>query len=316
MTISSASTNGNPVGVLLMSYGTPESSDAVEAYYTHIRRGRAPSSEQLEELQHRYQLIGGQFPLRERTNAQHRAITEALPDEGTEFVVLQGCKHAAPFIEDGVGELVERGVTMVVGVVISPHKSKAGTEQYHERAAAACSQAGLDYRGVRSWSAMPQYLDFQAAALNEQLGKFEGEPQVVFTAHSLPEVSLVGDDYPDELLASATAIAQRCGLAESGRWSIGWQSAGKTEMKWAGPDICEILESLDEAQRSEGLIVVPQGFAADHLEVLFDLDIQLAELADSIGVPFARTATVNDDPNVMAGLATLIASAATTEESG
>jgi ferrochelatase len=127
--------------------------------------------------------------------------------------------------------------------------------------------------------------------------------KVVFTAHSLPERVLEGDPYPEQLEASATAIADRVGLDRWAGWGIGWQSAGRTPEPWRGPDILDIIRELAATGPAEGIVVVPQGFTADHLEVLFDLDIEAKGVADEVGLAFARTDVVNADPAVMATLA-------------
>ncbi len=277
------------VGVLVMAYGTPRTPADIEPYYTHIRRGHPPTPEQLAELTARYDALGGVSPLAERTEAQRAAIEAALP-AGT--VVRLGQKHAAPFIEDGMQALVDDGVDVVVGLVLAPHFSTASVGQYHERA----EVPGVDYRPIDDWSDLDPWLDFQAAAVTSQLEGLPADTTVLFTAHSLPERVLEGDVYPDRLAASAAAIADRAGLAG---WDLAWQSAGRTPEPWRGPDILEVIDGLD----TSGLLICPQGFTSDHLEVLYDLDIEARTRAEGRGITFARTASVNDHPAVMAGLA-------------
>ena len=292
------------IGVVVMAYGTPASPEDIEPYYTHIRRGRPPTPEQLAELSGRYAAIGGISPLAQRTRAQLEGIAAALDDaEPGRFVVRLGQKHAAPFIEDAVADLARSGVERIVGVVLAPHYSGFSVGQYNERAAQAATEAGLDYAGVDSWSMEPSYLDHQAASVRERLAALPERTKVVFTAHSLPERVLEGDPYPDQLRASAEAIAERAGLGMWDTWSIGWQSAGRTPEPWRGPDILDIIAELAATGRAEGILVVPQGFTSDHLEVVYDLDIEAAAKAAEVGLAFARTDVVNDDPAVMATLA-------------
>lgn len=292
------------VGVVVMAYGTPASPDDIEAYYTHIRRGRPPEPAQLAELTARYAALGGTSPLAQRTRAQVAAVAAAL--EGAEpgrFTVELGQKHAAPFVEDAVAALADRGVGQVVGLVLAPHWSGFSVGQYHERAGTAAAGRGLPYDGVRSWHTEPAFLDHQAASVRYRLASLPERTKVVFTAHSLPERVLAGDPYPDQLRESAQAIAGRAGLAMWAGWGLGWQSAGRTPEPWRGPDVLEILRDLAGTGRSDGVLVVPQGFVADHLEVLYDLDIEAAGVAREVGLAFARTDVVNDDPAVMAALA-------------
>lgn len=299
------------VGVVVMAYGTPASPADVEAYYTHIRRGRPPTPEQLAELQARYDALGGTSPLAARTAAQVDAIAAAL--EATHpgrFTVTLGQKHAAPFVEDGVAALGARGVERVVGVVLAPHYSGFSVGQYHARAAAAAAEAGLDFAGVDRWFDLDAFVAHQAASLRDRLAALPRRTHVVFTAHSLPERVLADDPYPDQLAAGAGAIAAAAGLGPWADWGIAWQSAGRTPEPWRGPDILAVIADLAATGRSEGIVVVPHGFTSDHLEVLYDLDIEAARAAEQVGLAFARTDVVNADPAVMAALAGRVAEVA------
>ncbi len=163
--------------------------------------------------------------------------------------------------------------------------------------------------GVDSWAVEPAFVEFLAddlaqrvAAMREQTG---GRVRVLFTAHSLPQRIIDGGDpYPDELRSTAEAVAARVGLVEGDDWQIAWQSAGRTPEPWIGPDILEVIDSLGQSTSDvAGVIVSACGFVADHLEVLYDLDIEAADRARSLGLAFDRTACVNDDPAIMAALA-------------
>jgi len=292
------------VGVLVMAYGTPASPDDIEAYYTHIRRGRPPTEELLAELVGRYDAIGGISPLAQRTAAQVNAIRTALEELAPgRYVVGLGQKHAAPFIEDGVAALAELGVDHIVGLVLAPHYSGFSVGQYHGRAGDAAAELGIGFSGVDDWHLTPEFVGHQAASVTERLESLPERTKVVFTAHSLPERVLEGDPYPDQLRDSAAAIAEAAGLEPWSGWSLGWQSAGRTPEPWRGPDILEIIRDLAGTGAADGILVVPQGFTSDHLEVLFDLDIEAAGIADDLGLAFARTDVVNDDPAVMSALA-------------
>lgn len=291
-------------GLVVMAYGTPSAPEHIEEYYTHIRRGRPPEPEQLAELTARYEAIGGISPLAQRTQAQINGISAALSQtEPDGWEVRLGQKHAAPFIEDGVAELAAMGVESIVGLVLTPHFSAFSVGQYNSRAEAAASAATIPYAGIDSWHAEAEYLDFQAGALRAALAPMPERTHVLFTAHSLPERVLVDDPYPDQLHESATAVARLAGVPQWTGWGLGWQSAGRTPEPWRGPDILEIISDLAGTGRGEGLVVVPQGFTSDHLEVLYDLDIEARAAADAVGLTFARTDVPNDDPAVMACLA-------------
>lgn len=297
-------------GLLVMAYGTPRTPDDVEAYYTHIRRGRPPTPELLAELKERYDAIGGISPLAALTEAQRAGLESALEARmpGRWKVVL-GQKHAAPFIEDGVAELAAAGVTDVVGLVLAPHWSGFSVGQYQERAAAAGAEHGLRLHPIERWHLEPAYVDFLATAVADAGAGLPEGHEVVFTAHSLPERVLVDDPYPDELRESAAAVADRVGLAPPSVWSLAWQSAGRTPEPWRGPDILDVLRELAATGRASGVLVCAQGFTADHLEVLYDLDIEAAGVAADLGLAFARTRSLNADPTVMAALADRVVAA-------
>jgi ferrochelatase len=287
------------IGVLVMAYGTPASLDEVEAYYTHIRRGRPPTAEQLEDLVRRYRAIGGVSPLAATTEAQRAAIERHLDaSEPGRFVVRAAHKHAPPFLEDGVADLVAARVTGIVGAVLAPHYSAASIGEYHARAGTA---ATVPYVGVERWFDLPEFVAHQADALRRRRDELGDAAVVRFSAHSLPLRVLEGDGYRDELHDGAALIAAAAGLDATG-WAIAWQSAGRTPEPWAGPDLLEVLVQVAE-EGAAGIIVVPHGFVADHLEVAYDLDIEAADAAAALGLPFARTDVINADDAVLGALA-------------
>jgi protoporphyrin/coproporphyrin ferrochelatase len=297
-------------GLVVMAYGTPASPDEIEAYYTHIRRGRPPSPEQVADLTARYQAIGGVSPLAERTRAQADAIGAALEAaEPGQWRVALGNKHAPPYLEDAVTALADRGVSdrpdRLVGLVLAPHWSRGSVGEYHARVAAVAGEHGLPYTPVESWHVLPAWVDAQAARVRAALADLPAKTKVLFTAHSLPERVLADDPYPDELRTSAAAIAEAAGLERWYGWALAWQSAGRTPEPWRGPDVVQVIRDLGTTGRAEGVLVCPQGFVSDHLEVLYDLDVDARRVAEDSGLAFGRTASINDEPAVMTGLADL-----------
>jgi protoporphyrin/coproporphyrin ferrochelatase len=299
--------------VLLMAYGSPGSPDEVEAYYTHIRRGRPPEPEQLADLVGRYEALGGVSRLRERTEAQAAAIQETLDDARPgHFEVRLGLKHAAPFIEDTAAALADDGFERVVGAVLAPHYSAGSVGQYLTRAADVCGQRRVSFGAVEQWYDLEAYRDFLAASVRSRLAELPDATKVLFTAHSLPLRVLEGDPYPDQLEAGARAIAEAAGLAPFDQWGRCWQSAGRTQEPWAGPDILEVIAELAATGRADAVLVCPHGFVADHLEVAYDLDLEARAAATGAGLAFERTAVVNDDAEVMGALAARIGDVADT----
>lgn len=291
---------GDRLGVVVMAYGTPASPADVEAYYTHIRRGRPPEPEQLADLVRRYDAIGGTSPLAERTEAQRAGLAASLDRRAPgRCTVVLGQKHAAPFIEDAAGALVAEGVGSIVGLVLAPHWSRASVGEYQARLADAAGSVPV--APIESWHLEPSYTDFLAAAVRDGLASLPERTAVLFTAHSLPERALVDDPYPDQLRESAQVVAAAVGL-DAERWSLAWQSAGRTADPWRGPDVLEVVREL-AASGWAGVLVCPQGFVSDHLEVLYDLDLEAAAVAADAGIAFARTRVLNDDPGVLGALA-------------
>ena len=297
--------------VLLMAYGTPRTPAEIEPYYTDIRRGRAPTPEQLADLIARYDAIGGISPLAARTEAQRDALQSALdaiaPDT---YEVVLGLKHAAPMIETAVNDLAARGFQHIIGLVLAPHYSSFSIGQYMGRARAAAEPHGLTVTSIDSWATEPAFIEFLAADLRTRLSAMPENTKVLFTAHSLPQRIIdAGDPYPDELRSTAEAVATAAGLESWSSWSIAWQSAGRTPEPWIGPDILAVIDDLAESENASGVIVCACGFVADHLEVLFDLDIEAKKHAEAKGLSFDRTSCVNDNASIMRALAQRVVSA-------
>jgi ferrochelatase len=301
--------NADRIAVLLMAYGTPRTPDEIEPYYTDIRRGRPPTPEALADLVARYDALGGTSPLAARTEAQRVALQTALDAASPgRYEVSLGLKHADPKIEAAVDAIAANGFRHIVGLVLAPHYSAFSIGQYLDRATAAAEPHGITVAGIRSWATEPAYVEFIAADLKAKLATMPEHTKVLFTAHSLPQRIIdAGDPYPQELRSTAEAVAAAVGLGRWSNWAIAWQSAGRTPEPWLGPDILQVIDDLGSAENDAGsetgVVVSAVGFVSDHLEVLYDLDIEASRRATSHGIAFARTRCVNDDPTVMAALA-------------
>jgi len=295
------------IGLFIMAYGTPSSPEAIEPYYTRIRHGRAPSPEQLADLTRRYEAIGGISPLKERTDAQVTGITAALDALAPgRFDVRFGSKYEAPMIEEVAASFVADGVTEIVGLALAPHSSSMSTSQYHSRAREALGD-GVTYHAIESWWEAPGFLDLIAARVLEARDHLPAELRedalVLFSAHSLPQRILeIGDTYPDQLAESARRAAAIGGLTHTG---LAWQSAGRTPEPWLGPDILDVLRQL-AADGVKAVISCPVGFISDHLEVLFDVDIEAQAVAKDVGITLVRTRSLNDDVTLCSILATTV----------
>lgn len=302
--------NESLTAVLLMAYGTPRHADEIAPYYTDIRRGRPPTDEQLADLTSRYEAIGGLSPLAARTEAQRDALQAMLDKTApSRYHVVLGLKHAAPHIETAVASLAAEGFRRVVALVAAPHFSAMSVGEYLTRAKEAAEPLGVEVLGIESWATEPAFVQFTATQVRTQLATLPANSKVVFTAHSLPQRirAIEGDRYANELRATAEAVAAAAGLDHWSRWATAWQSAARTPEPWLGPDILTVIDELAEAEnhanQPRGILVCAAGFVADHLEVLYDLDVVAATRARDHGIAFARTRCVNDEPTVMAALA-------------
>lgn len=296
--------------VLLMAYGTPDSSDDVEPYYTDIRGGRKPSPELLGELKARYARIGGRTPLREITMAQAQGVQDVLGDT---YRVYVGMKHWHPFIAQAVKEITANKHTRLIALALAPHYSRFSIDGYAQRVRAAMQETGatLDVSFVQSWNDEPLYIASLAERMLETRPRFGVEDwrdlHVIFSAHSLPERILAGGDpYPQELRETCELVAARLGLEKDG-WRFAYQSAGRTGEKWLGPDILDTLDAVAQ-QGIRRVMLAPIGFVADHLEVLYDIDIECAERARTLGLEMHRIPSANAAPTFVQAIGAVLKS--------
>ena len=297
--------------MLVMAYGTPTTPEDVEAYYTRIRHGRPPTPELLADLKRRYNAIGGTSPLARRTADQVAGLAAALDARAPgEYDVRYGSKYEPPLLEAAAESFREEGFAEVVGLVLAPHASSMSTDQYMERARVSLG-GGVDFRTIGAWYDAPGFVELVAARVVEALATIpaarRATTEVLFSAHSLPEKILQsGDTYPEQLRESAELVAARADVAP---FDVAWQSAGRTADPWIGPDILRVLREKRAAGVTD-VVSCPIGFVSDHLEVLFDVDIEAQGVAREIGLNLVRTRSLNDDPAFMSVLADVVRAAA------
>ena len=284
--------------VLLMAYGTPNSPDEIEPYYTDIRGGRKPTAENLRELTERYERIGGRTPLLDITRAQAEALQARLGDD---YCVYIGMKHWHPYIAEAVEQIARAGHRRLIGLALAPHYSRFSIDGYIQRARDAIAKGNypIEATFVESWYDHPLFLEAIAEKLIAARQAFGVEDwddiQVIFSAHSLPERILQSNDpYPRELMETCEGVAPLVGLPRD-QWSFAFQSAGRTGEKWLGPDILVTLEQV-AAEGKKRVLIAPIGFVADHLEVLFDIDVEAAERARELGLELRRIDSPNATP--------------------
>lgn len=295
-----------PIGVLIMAYGGPNSLEELPGYLSDIRSGRPTTPEVLSEISRNYRLIGGKSPLLEITRQQVAGI-QALLDPAIYHTYL-GMRHWSPWIEEIVGGMIDDGVTHAVSIVLAPHYSKLSVAKYQSKIAAGLRMyhGDIEFTHVQSYHDAPKLIQALANRVDEGLSRWPASEReqvhVLFSAHSLPaRIQAMGDPYDGQLRETARLVAARAGLPDD-RWSWCYQSAGRSPEPWLGPQLPEWLPQLAE-QGIKNVISIPVGFVADHVEILYDIDIQGQEVARGLGMRLERPPALNTDPLYLATVA-------------
>lgn len=292
---------------LMMAYGGPDKIGDVSDYLRDVRNYRPTSDELIHEIAERYEQIGGRSPILELTQAQASALETKLNEdpEGSRWRVDVGMRHWHPFIKDVLAELEGEGVTQVVGLVMAPHYSRMSIGAYYKRVEAAGSP--IEVVPIERWHLLPGYLDALADRVQDALQKFpeavRKDVPVIFSAHSLPEKILEWDDpYPRELQETVAAVAERISPRP---YTFSYQSAAMTPDPWLGPDVAETVERY-AAEGKKHVLVAPVGFVTEHVEILYDIDVDFMHQAEKLGVQLERIEMLNDHPLMIAALADLV----------
>ena len=291
--------------LLIMAYGGPDTLEDVRPYLMDVRNYRPTSDEVVNEITERYEQIGGRSPILELTRAEAAGIEKALNDlspDGECWKVWVAMRHWHPFIKDVLAEMEAAGVERAVGLVMAPHYSYMSIGAYFKRVEEAGSS--IEIAPVNSWNLTPGYLDGLHDRIADALEKFPADEQadvpIIFTAHSLPERILERNDpYPDELRATVDALVERMPGRE---WHWAYQSAAMTPDPWLGPDAGEVIEQL-HSEGKQNVLICPIGFICEHVEILFDIDVEFKQLANRLGMHLERIEMLNDHPSMLAGLA-------------
>lgn len=299
------------IGLLMMAYGTPHNTDEIEPYYTHIRHGRKPTPELLEDLKNRYQAIGGISPLAQITDQQVAAVEKRLNEihDDVEFRSYLGLKHIDPFIEDTVQKMKDDGIQEAISLVLAPHYSTFSIKSYNSRAQEQADQLkGPKIHTVDSWYDHPLFIDYWVKQIRDTYARIPEEKHdqtvVIFSAHSLPEKILqAGDPYPQQLEETARLVTEGAGISN---YAIGWQSEGNTPEPWLGPDVQDLTRDLHQEKGYTSFIYCPLGFVAEHLEVLYDNDYECKVVCDEIGADYHRPPMPNAKPEFIQCLADIV----------
>ncbi|MBI2891555.1 MAG: ferrochelatase [Nitrospirae bacterium] len=292
--------------VLMIAFGGPAKFEEVRPFLANVLKGRPVPPARVEQVVEQYRRIGGRSPILEWTVRQARALEERLRTPGGGMPVVIGMRHWPPTIAEGLERLAAGGARRVVGLIMAPHRSPASWEKYVEAVDEARGRMGERAPEVRCadlWHVHPLFLRSVAAVAQPVLsaeGARGGKVLVVFTAHSVPVEMSRASGYSDQVEASAHGVAEILGLDE---WKVAYQSrSGRPEDPWLGPDIRDVIGDAARVGCA-AVVVIPIGFVCDHVEVLFDLDIQARETAERLGVRFARVPTVGDHPDFIEMLA-------------
>jgi protoporphyrin/coproporphyrin ferrochelatase len=299
------------MGLLVMAYGTPYKVEDIERYYTHIRHGRKPSAEMLDDLKNRYEAIGGISPLAKITIEQAEKLEKHLnqAQDEIEFKMYLGLKHIEPFIEDTVKDMHEDGIEEAISIVLAPHFSTFSVKSYNERVKEEAEKiGGPKITSIDSWYTEPKFISYWVKKLTqiyEQMPLEEKEnSMLIVSAHSLPEKILrAGDPYPSQLRETAALIAKGVGVQN---YTIGWQSAGNTGEPWLGPDVQDLTRSLFKEHHYKAFIYAPVGFVCEHLEVLYDNDTECRAVTDEVGASYYRPEMPNAQDEIIDAMSSVI----------
>ncbi len=304
----------HPTGVLFMAYGGPASLDEIGGYLADIRSGRPTSKDLLEEISRNYRRIGGSSPLLHLTEeAAHAVIAELNRGSIAErFRGYIGMRHWAPWIEEAVGGMIADGVQRAVSIVFAPHYSALSIAKYQKKIAAGLRlyRGKIDFEHIDSYHDAPGLIQALAARVSAGMRRWDAAERhrvhVIFSAHSLPvRIMKIGDPYDSQLRETARLVAAAAGLAEQ-QWSWSYQSAGRSHEPWLGPQLEDYLVTLAE-KGIRNILSIPVGFVSDHVEVLYDIDIEARAVAERYGMRLERPPSLNADPLFTGQLAELVA---------
>ena len=283
--------------VLLLAHGTPDNVSEIPEYLRNVTGGRPIPATVIEEVAHRYSLIG-HSPLTDITMRQAALLAEVLS-----MPVYVGMRNWRPYIADTVRAMQADGIARVVTVCLAPQNSRTSVGLY--RTAAFEEAAGMAIDFVDSWHDHPRLIEAFAERLTAALAKVGRGTSVIFTAHSVPSRTISdGDPYEQQAKETAALVALEAELPDS-QWVFAFQSQGMSGGPWIGPTVEETLRSLKAEGHSHALIQ-PVGFVCDHVEVLYDIDIGFRDYGSQIGIQVSRTESLNDSPAFIAALADLV----------
>lgn len=290
-------------GVFLVGFGGPEALDEVPGFVESVL-GRTPPEHVTAGAMDRYRHIGGGSPLPATTRRQAGLVQEELSRRGVPRDVYVGMLHAEPTIESAAAQIIQDGVEEVTVVSLAPYRCEVSTDAYEEAARTALA-GKVDLRFAPDWNDFPAYVEALADMLGSALEKAPADTPVVFAAHSLP-IRMIeqGDPYVDQLMATARGVAAKLDLDH---WELAYQSvSGAAREPWLEPAVEDVMDRL-VSEGAPAVMVDPIGFIADHVETLYDNDVEHQNHADEIGLEFHRCLCLNEHPGLIAALCDAVA---------
>ncbi len=288
--------------VLIVSFGGPQGLDDIRPFLANVLRGRRVSPERVEEVAHHYELFGGVSPITELTMHQAQGLRQRLAAEGPALPVYVGMRNWHPYLADTLRQMYDDGVRHAIAFITSAFHSYSSCQQYRENVAAARAElratrpGDIEITFVGSWFDHPGFIETNARHIETALRQLPpaeaAAARIVFTAHSIPVSMASTSRYREQLAEVSQKVAERVGRD----WALVYQSrSGRPEDPWLEPDVCDFLRDA-RAEGVRAVVVCPIGFVCDHVEVLYDLDYEAAQVCRDLGIPMVRAASVNDDP--------------------
>jgi ferrochelatase len=299
--------------VMLLSFGGPTSAEDVRPFLARVLRGIPVPPQRVEEVVHHYEAVGGRSPLNDITLRQARALEDLFKQRGLPLPVYVGLRHSSPFIREALEKMIAGGVKRALGFILSSHETEASWKRYQDNVAEARREIGDRAPYIEfcpGWHAHPLFVQAWAEQIGAELAKLSeakrSEAPLLFTAHSVPRAMAASSPYCEQLKESCSLVA---GRLDHARWSLAYQSrSGNPREPWLEPDIAAALHGV-AAKGATEVIVVPIGFVSDHVEVLYDLDIEAKQIAEKLGLKFFRASAPNDHPTFIRMMADVIEAA-------
>ena len=302
-------------GVLLVSFGGPQGLDDIRPFLANVLRGRRVPPDRVEEVARHYERFGGVSPITQLTRQQAAGLQGRLDRDGPSLPVYVGMRNWHPFLADTLREMAEAGIRRAIGFILAGFRSWSSCGQYRndvlaarrELRAAGHPDVAVSYVG--DWHTHERFIEAWASRVETALDTLpasgRGRARLVFTAHSIPVAMAGADRYREQLLAAAGRVAARLGRAD---WALVFQSrSGRPQDPWLEPDVCAYLRTAS-TRGLAAVVLCPLGFVADHVEVLYDLDVEAAEVCAELGITMRRASAVNDDPRFLDMMADVVRS--------